>query len=184
MDMENDPTPGQWAKPDPANIMKWFYCIKGPKDTPFEGGYYVGYLIFPKDYPFKGPEIYMITPNGRLSIGRKLCLSISSYHPESWSPMWGPRTIINGISSFMVEESHGIGSIHDPKETRIKLAKESGMWNKKHFKQFHDYFPEALGEILDKEDSGKKGGTSKPKANSSNAEAKKKQDAKIKTKAP
>jgi ubiquitin-protein ligase len=29
MDMENDPTPGQWAKPDPANIMKWYYCIKG-----------------------------------------------------------------------------------------------------------------------------------------------------------
>lgn len=29
MDMESDPTPGQWAKPDPANIMKWWYCIKG-----------------------------------------------------------------------------------------------------------------------------------------------------------
>lgn len=188
MDMENDPTPGQWAQPDPANIMKWYYCIKGPKDTSYEGGYYVGHLLFPKDYPFKGPDIYMLTPNGRLTPGRKLCLSMSSYHPESWSPMWGPRTIINGISSFMVEESHGIGSIKESDAARLKYAKESGMWNKKNFKQFHEYFPEALGEILDKEDSGKSAGssTSKPKLTTSQntTDLKKNKDTRIKTKAP
>lgn len=186
MDMENDPTPGQWAKPDPANIMKWYYCIKGPKDTPYEGGYYVGHLLFPKDYPFKGPEIYMLTPNGRLTPGRKLCLSISSYHPETWSPMWGPRTIINGISSFMVEESHGIGSVRESNERRLAYAKNSGMWNKKNFKEFHEFFPEALGEILDKEDSGKSNaGSSKPKPTSSqNTDLKKNKDARINTKAP
>ena len=117
--------------------------------------------MFPKDYPFKGPEIYMMTPNGRLATGRKLCLSISSYHPETWSPMWGPRTIINGISSFMAEESVGIGSMLESNEKRQKLADASGEWNKKNFKDFHEYFPEALGEILDKEDSNKSAGPSK-----------------------
>jgi len=102
--------------------------------------------------------------------------------------MWGPRTIINGISSFMVEESHGIGSIKESDAARLKYAKESGMWNKKNFKQFHEYFPEALGEILDKEDSGKSAGssTSKPKLTSSQntTDLKKNKDTRIKTKAP
>ena len=75
--------------------------------------------------------------------------------------MWGPRTIINGISSFMAEESVGIGSILESNEKRQKLADASGEWNKKNFKDFHEYFPEALGEILDKEDSSKSAGPSK-----------------------
>lgn len=29
------------------------------------GGYYHGKLIFPREFPFKPPSIYMITPNGR-----------------------------------------------------------------------------------------------------------------------
>ena len=100
--------------------------------------------------------------------------------------MWGPRTIINGISSFMVEESHGIGSVRESNERRLAHAKNSGMWNKKNFKEFHEFFPEALGEILDKEDSGKSNaGSSKPKPTSSqNTDLKKNKDARINTKAP
>ena len=29
------------------------------------GGYYHGKLVFPREYPFKPPSIYMATPNGR-----------------------------------------------------------------------------------------------------------------------
>lgn len=29
------------------------------------GGYYHGKLVFPREFPFKPPSIYMITPNGR-----------------------------------------------------------------------------------------------------------------------
>lgn len=31
----------------------------------YSGGYYHGKLIFPREFPFKPPSIYMITPNGR-----------------------------------------------------------------------------------------------------------------------
>ena len=100
--------------------------------------------------------------------------------------MWGPRTIINGISSFMVEESHGIGSIRESNAARLAYAKNSGMWNKLNFKEFHEFFPEALGEILDKEDSGKSSaGSSKPIPTSSqNTDLKKNKETRIKTKAP
>lgn len=29
------------------------------------GGYYHGKLIFPREFPFRPPSIYMITPSGR-----------------------------------------------------------------------------------------------------------------------
>lgn len=35
----------------------------------------------PSDYPFKPPEVYMLTPSGRFEVNKKICLSISSFHP-------------------------------------------------------------------------------------------------------
>lgn len=42
------------------------YVVRGPEKTPYEGGMYHGKLVFPREFPFKPPSIYMITPNGRL----------------------------------------------------------------------------------------------------------------------
>lgn len=76
--------------------------VAGPEDTPYEGGYYHGKLVFPGDFPFKPPAIYMITPNGRFRTNRKLCLSISDFHPDTWNPAWSVSTILTGLLSFMV----------------------------------------------------------------------------------
>ena len=40
----------------------------GPPGSLYEGGYYHGKLVFPKEYPFKAPSIYMVTPNGRFKV--------------------------------------------------------------------------------------------------------------------
>lgn len=42
-----------------------YYVVRGPENTPYEGGYYLGRLVFPREFPFKPPSIYMLTPNGR-----------------------------------------------------------------------------------------------------------------------
>ena len=71
--------------------------------TPFpSGGFYLGKLVFPKDYPFKPPRIMMITPNGRFQTNTRLCLSISDFHPDTWNPAWSVATILTGLLSFMV----------------------------------------------------------------------------------
>jgi len=51
----------------------------------------------------KPPEIQMLTPSGRFETNTKLCLSISSFHPESWDPGWSTGTVVLGILSFMYE---------------------------------------------------------------------------------
>jgi ubiquitin-conjugating enzyme E2 J2 len=86
--------------PNPANIHEWHYCIYGLKDCPLEGGFYHGKLIFPKDYPFKPPSILMITPNGRFKPMKRICMTMSDYHPEQWNPIWSVETIITGLVSF------------------------------------------------------------------------------------
>ena len=62
----------RYFQPDNENALIWHYCIKGPKETAYEGGYYYGELRFPKDYPFKPPSIIMNTPSGRFLTGKRL----------------------------------------------------------------------------------------------------------------
>ena len=53
-------------------------------------------LIFPAEFPFKPPSIYMTTPSGRFKTNTRLCLSISDYHPDTWNPAWSVSTILTG----------------------------------------------------------------------------------------
>ena len=67
---------------DESNILEVHYVIEGSEKTPYAGGIYHGKLIFPKDYPLKPPSVIMITKNGRFHPNRRLCLSMSDFHPE------------------------------------------------------------------------------------------------------
>mmetsp|Transcript_16949 Transcript_16949/g.21447 ORF Transcript_16949/g.21447 Transcript_16949/m.21447 type:complete len:231 (-) Transcript_16949:165-857(-) len=107
------------------NILEWHYVIEGHANTPYEGGYYWGKLVFPKEYPLKPPSVIMLTPNGRFKTGRRLCLSMSDFHPESWNPMWSVSTIITGLISFMAESSPTLGSIETSVNQKKKFARLS-----------------------------------------------------------
>jgi len=74
----------------------------------------------------KPPNIIVLTPNGRFETGKKICLSISGHHPESWQPSWSIRTALLAIIGFMPTPGQGtIGSLDYPSEERKKLAKKS-----------------------------------------------------------
>lgn len=105
-------------------MFEWHFTIRGPPDTPFEGGQYHGRILLPADYPFKPPNIVFLTvyiqcrcslksvmititsnlkKNGRFEVGTKICLSISAYHEESWQPAWGGNcTNNNNLYSLLV----------------------------------------------------------------------------------
>ena len=72
--LNKDPVPYVRAVPLPNNILTWHYVVTGPENSLYEGGYFHGKLVFPKEFPFKPPAIYMITPNGRFEVNKKLCL--------------------------------------------------------------------------------------------------------------
>ena len=102
MAIRKSPVENIEAVPLESNILHWHYVIKGVNDTPYQGGYYHGMLKFPREYPLKPPSVLMFTPNGRFSTNRRLCLSMSDFHPETWNPMWSVSSILTGLHSFMV----------------------------------------------------------------------------------
>lgn len=76
----------------------------------FSGGIYHGTLHFPKNYPYSPPIVRMDTPNGRFELNTKLCLSMSSFHPESWNPAWRIEMLVLGLISFMTDPSQPTGT--------------------------------------------------------------------------
>ncbi|NXH49273.1 UB2J2 enzyme, partial [Dicaeum eximium] len=147
--IKKDPVPYICAEPLPSNILEWHYVVRGPELTPYEGGYYHGKLIFPREFPFKPPSIYMITPNGRFKCNTRLCLSITDFHPDTWNPAWSVSTILTGLLSFMVEKGPTLGSIETSEFTKRQLAAQSLAFNLKD-KIFCELFPEVVEEMKQK----------------------------------
>ncbi|XP_065219347.1 ubiquitin-conjugating enzyme E2 J2-like [Planococcus citri] len=152
--LKKDPIPYIEAEPLPSNILEWYYVVRGPENTPYEGGYYLGKLVFPREYPFKPPGIYMLTPNGRFETRMRLCLSISDYHPEDWNPAWNVSTILTGLLSFMLDKSPTVGSVECSDNKRRALATKSLSTNLLD-STFCDLFPELVKKIKSELD-GKK----------------------------
>lgn len=147
--IRKDPVPYVTAAPLPSNILEWHYVVRGPEKTPYEGGLYHGKLVFPQEFPFKPPSIYMITPNGRFKCNTRLCLSISDFHPDTWNPAWSVSTILTGLLSFMVELNPTLGSIETSDYTKRQLAVNSWEFNLKN-QTFTELFPEIADEARKK----------------------------------
>lgn len=69
------------------NLLHWHFSVQGAPNSVYEKGVYHGRIILPKDYPLSPPHVQMLTPSGRFIPGHDICLSASSYHPESWTPV-------------------------------------------------------------------------------------------------
>ncbi|MEE6475807.1 hypothetical protein FKM82_010864 [Ascaphus truei] len=121
-----DPTDHYHAQPLEDNLFEWHFSVRGPPDSDFDGGVYHGRIVLPPEYPMKPPSIILLTANGRFEVGKKICLSISGHHPETWQPSWSIRTALLAIIGFMPTKGEGaIGSLDYTPEERKALAKKS-----------------------------------------------------------
>ncbi|KAJ3606916.1 hypothetical protein NHX12_026432 [Muraenolepis orangiensis] len=121
-----EPTEHYHAQPLEDNLFEWHFSVRGPSDSDFDGGVYHGRIVLPPEYPMKPPSIILLTANGRFEVGKKICLSISGHHPETWQPSWSIRTALIAIIGFMPTKGEGaIGSLDYTPEERRALAKKS-----------------------------------------------------------
>ena len=96
-----------YIQPLPSNLYEWHFTMKGPKGSVYEGGLYHGYFQIPKDYPLAPPNIYFMNKSGRYEINKKICMNITSYHKEEWTPAWTLRTMMQAISAHFVGRESG-----------------------------------------------------------------------------
>ncbi|CAL4086118.1 unnamed protein product, partial [Meganyctiphanes norvegica] len=145
--LKREPVPYVVTEPLEDNILEWHYVVQGPEDSPYHGGYYHGKLVFPDNFPFKPPEIQMFTPSGRFETNTAICLSMSSFHPESWNPSWTVGTILTGLLSFMMEDAAGaVGTVQSSEEEKKRMARQSLNYNLNNT-QFVELFPETVSKI-------------------------------------
>jgi ubiquitin-conjugating enzyme E2 J1 len=117
-------------------MFTWHFTILGPESTDFHEGIYHGQIVLPFEYPFKPPDIYFFTKNGRFEAQTKICLTITQYHPEEWNAAWTIRTMLEAVISLFNEHVPGVGYVESSSDTRKTLAKDS-----------HSYVCEKCGPI-------------------------------------
>ncbi|KAH8825917.1 UBC-like protein [Flagelloscypha sp. PMI_526] len=145
--MQREPPPFVWAAPEEKNILNWHFLIRGPPDSPYAGGEYHGVLMFPSEYPFKPPGIKMFTPSGRFQPDKKICFSMSDFHPASWNPAWSVATILTGLLSFMLSDEMTTGSMNTSESHKRAFAVRSHPWNLEQ-SRFRDAFPEYASQAM------------------------------------
>jgi ubiquitin-conjugating enzyme E2 J2 len=111
VNLQKEPVPYAIASPRESNILEWRFIIKGTEGTDYDGGFYHGKLTFPPQYPMSPPSVMFMTPSGRFETNKRVCLSISDFHPETWSPLWTVGTILTGIVSFMNSDEMTTGGL-------------------------------------------------------------------------
>ena len=128
--LQKDPLESIDVFPDESDIRKWYFLIRGPDDSEYKNGWYIGKLILSENYPTTPVDFYMVTPNGRFEIDRKICLTITSYHSDQWSSIWSIQKILGAFLSVMVSDfDTGISHIKKTASERNKLAIDSNAFN-------------------------------------------------------
>ncbi|KAI4337480.1 hypothetical protein L6164_015892 [Bauhinia variegata] len=86
---------------DDSNIFKWTALIKGPSETPYEGGVFQLAFAIPEQYPLQPPQVRFLTkifhPNVHFKTG-EICLDILK---NAWSPAWTLQSVCRAIIALM-----------------------------------------------------------------------------------
>lgn len=109
-----------------TNLRHWHFSFVGC--GVFENGVYHGRILLPKDYPATPPRVSLWTPSGRFVPYADICLSASSYHPESWTPRWTVLTLVQALRLHMLTNPQEIGGIVSTRDEILEYAKKSLSW--------------------------------------------------------
>lgn len=92
---------GDLVDPDTPDLFKWRAFIKGPPDTPYEGGLFQLAVQISERYPYDPPEVKFVTkvwhPNVS-SVTGVICLDVLK---SEWSPALTLRTILLSIQTLL-----------------------------------------------------------------------------------
>eukprot|EP00931_Biecheleriopsis_adriatica_P107466 TRINITY_DN81809_c0_g1_i1.p1 TRINITY_DN81809_c0_g1~~TRINITY_DN81809_c0_g1_i1.p1 ORF type:complete len:165 (+),score=26.16 TRINITY_DN81809_c0_g1_i1:40-495(+) len=84
-------------------IENWRAVVRGPKDSPYEGGQFELQITCTTQYPISAPQVSFVTkifhPNVNFSTG-ELCLDILK---TDWSPAWTLQYICRAVIALMLD---------------------------------------------------------------------------------
>lgn len=118
------------------NILQFYFMLR-PLEEPYKDGLYLGIIDLPLEYPKKPGKFKILTPNGRYDIDKYICITLTSYHSDLWSPTWTIDKMILGILSIMLsneKDDHGLNHLKDSYDKRKLFSILSHDYNTKYYK--------------------------------------------------
>ena len=160
---------GIYYKHNDADMLKGTALIVGPKNTPYENGFYFFEFDFPTDYPNSPPKVKYMTNDGHTRFNPnfyrngKVCLSIlNTWKGDQWSACQGLSSVLLTLVSTLNEtplcNEPGFGEHHRdviPYNNIIKyqnyIVAILGMVdNKKYLPEIGNLYIETLNELYKK----------------------------------
>lgn len=151
--IELDPS-GIYLHVDESNIYKFYALILGPKNTPYENGFYAFNIEITDEYPFKSPKVTHLTTGGgnirfhpNLYSTGKVCLSIlGTWNGPKWTSTMTIMSLLQSIRMIMDEDPLR----NEPGYNNLNTYINEAMIFKK-FAQWNNYSVAILGVYTLKE---------------------------------
>ena len=153
IDLNNDQLEDIHIYYDDNNIKVLYALIIGPKDTPYEGGYYYFKIEYDESYPSKSPRCKFETINNKIRFNPnlyengKICLSIlGTWSGPGWKPVMNTRSILLNFQSLL----HEYPIINEPMYNNLNVNDIKSINYNKILKYYNYKF--AILEMLKKKD--------------------------------
>ena len=104
-------SPGCYVWINDADMTNHKIMIIGPKDTPYEHGFYMFNFTYHTNHPFEAPQVTFLTTDGtvrfnpNLYSNGKVCLSIlGTWSGPAWEPTMSLRVVCEYLRSILNEK--------------------------------------------------------------------------------
>ena len=89
-----------YLRPSSDSILQWTALLKGPPDTPYEGGRFEAEILLPEDYPMSPPKILMKSKIYHPNIDKlgRICLDILK---SNWTPVLQLKSVLLSLQSLL-----------------------------------------------------------------------------------
>ncbi|KAI3421997.1 Ubiquitin-conjugating enzyme E2 D4 [Globodera pallida] len=116
-------------------LYRWKATIKGPGDTPYEGGTFALTMHFPRDFPFSPPHVKFETPIYHPNINEtgEICLDILK---GEWAPSLTISKVLISLCCLLCDPNSDsalmLDIAHEYKTNREQYKNTAREWTQTH----------------------------------------------------
>ncbi|KAL3122945.1 hypothetical protein niasHT_003584 [Heterodera trifolii] len=104
-ELKKEPITGCTAAPmdDGKDMFHWKATIKGPPESPYEGGTFNMDIVFRRDYPFTPPIVKFETPVYHPNVNKQGGICLDVLKATHWAPSLTISKVLLSISSLLCD---------------------------------------------------------------------------------